>query len=138
MIDVPTSLIPNGTQITAAGSLALLTGLIIQFFRAWPKLAEVKVGSERALRQDLAKRVSHLEERDRRCDKLISQLRGQVIMIAHSTIELSTVVEKHDPTSPALTRARVALQKAFPLDHDPEQGGLFDLAREVEAKAEKD
>lgn len=132
---MPLEDLPTAQQAaTAAGALGALSALIFAFFRMWPKLFEVQAGSDRALRRDLAARISHLEERDKRCDRLLTKLNRQLIVVAHSTMELGSVVEKYEPGSPAVARAKRALRAAFPLDDDPSQGGLYDLAREVEEK----
>lgn len=120
--------------LKAGGALAAILAFFAAVFRTVPKLLEVQVGSDQALRHDLAARVAHLEKRDERCDKLLRELRGQVVVIAHSTMELSTVVERHEPNAPALHRAKLALRRAFPIDLDPDQAGLATLAREIQDK----
>ncbi len=69
-----------------------------------------------------ATRISELERRfdaeRKHCDERIERLNVRIVVVAQSTMELSSVVEHHDPSSPALARARLALQHAFPLNFD--------------------
>lgn len=88
-----------------------------------------------------AHRITELEERmdakdrehdlkDQECNAKIDRLNSRIVAVAHSTMELSTVVEKHDPASPALARAKLALQHAFPLDFNT-PGDMLKKSREL-------
>ncbi len=80
-----------------------------------------------------AHRITELEQRfdaeRKHCDERLERLNMRIVVVAQSTMELSSVVEIHDPASPALARARLALQHAFPLS--------FDIPADILAKARK-
>lgn len=73
---------------------------------------------------------------DARIAKLEREVKGltsRLMLVAQAAMELSADMERLDPSSLTLKRARVALKKAFPVENDPPED-LVALADKVDTK----
>lgn len=133
----------NGTILDVLRTIAASSGLAAFFAflgycaQSLVKRRQNEIGGEAGLRHDMMGQLAALRiemrEREKDCDIKIDDLNRRIVAVAQSTMELSSVVERHDPASPALERARVVLQKAFQpsFSDDP---AMMKLLRELDKR----
>ncbi|WP_338643361.1 hypothetical protein [Novosphingobium olei] len=66
-------------------------------------------------------------------EREVEALTSRLMIVAQAAMELAADVEKLDPNSASLKRARSALKKAFPVP-SAQPGDLAALAAEIDAK----
>lgn len=114
------------------GFLAFLGMVLAAAIRAVPSLFKTKVDATGAFRADQARRILTLERRvdeaNARCDEEtrvlgneITKLNGRIYIVAQSTLELGSEVQRYNPDSPALARMREAFRVAFPVEVLPDK-----------------
>lgn len=64
----------------------------------------------------------------------MEQLRNRLMLVGQVTNELIADVERLDPGSPSLKRARAALKAAFPIERAP--ADLEEMARKIDGGAQ--